>query len=245
MLVTRPEAQSGALLERLRALGAEPVVCPTIRIEGPADWEQVDEAIAHLGRYDWAIFTSVNGVRYFCERLAAVQGGPAALRRPGLRLAAIGPATAQALEAQGLQVAFVPGRYVAEAILEEIGPVEGMRILLPRADIARKALADGLRAQGARVDEVTAYRTVPEAPPQAGHDAALPTGLARGVDIATFTSPSTVHGFLDLLEAAGHRPARSSRGQRSPVSGPSPLKRPRKQACAWTSLPPSTPWRVC
>ena len=220
VLVTRPEAQSGVLLEQLRVLGAEPIVCPTIRIEGPADWGPVDEAIVRLGSYDWVIFTSVNGVRYFCERLSAGQGGLAALRRPGLRLAAIGPATAHALELLGLQVAFMPGRYVAEAILDEIGPVEGMRILLPRADIARKALAEGLRAQGALVDEVTAYRTVPEAQPQAGNDAALPAGLARGVDIATFTSPSTVHGFLDLLEAAGRPAAEVLAGAKIACIGP-------------------------
>jgi uroporphyrinogen-III synthase len=228
VLVTRPEAQSEALLGRLRALGAEPVVCPTIRIEGLADFGPLDEAIGRLSGYDWAIFTSVNGVRFFFERLATLGAGmealrsPArgagmdALRTPALRLAAIGPATAQALEAQGLQVAFVPSRYVAEAILEEIGPVAGLHILLPRADIARKALADGLRAQGALVDEVSAYRTVAAA----GEEPMLPAGLAEGVDIATFTSPSTVHGFLALLEAAGRPVGQVLAGAKIACIGP-------------------------
>jgi uroporphyrinogen-III synthase len=228
VLVTRPEAQSEGLLGRLRALGAEPVVCPTIRIEGPADWRPLDEAIGRLSGYDWVIFTSVNGVRFFFERLATLGARmeaqrslvlgerPEALRNSALRLGAIGPATSHALEAQGQQVAFVPSRYVAEAILEEIGLVAGLRILLPRADIARKALADGLRAQGALVDEVTAYRTVSAA----GEEPLLPAGLAGGVDIATFTSPSTVAGFLALLEAAGRPVAQVLAGARIACIGP-------------------------
>jgi uroporphyrinogen-III synthase len=216
VLVTRPEAQSGALLGRLRALGAEPVVCPTIRIEGPADWRPLDEAIGRLSGYDWAIFTSVNGVRFFFERPGALDAAMEAVRSHALRLAAIGPATARALEGQRLQVAFMPSRYVAEAILEEIGPVAGLRILLPRADIARKALADGLRAQGASLDEVTAYRTVSAA----GGEPMLPGGLAGGVDIATFTSPSTVHGFLALLEAAGRPVGQVLAGAKIACIGP-------------------------
>ncbi len=215
VLVTRPEAQSEWLLEQLRAAGAEAVVCPTIRIEGPADWRPVDEAIGRLRSYDWVIFTSVNGVRFFCERLALLGAGSAALREPGLRLAAIGPATAQALEEQGLRVALVPHRYIAEAILEDIGPVADLHILLPRADIARKALADGLRVQGAQVDEVTAYRTV-----SAAGDELLPAGLAEGIDIATFTSPSTVHGFVALLEAAGRPVAQVLAGATVACIGP-------------------------
>ena len=216
VLVTRPEAQSEGLLRRLRALGAQPVVCPTIRIQGPADWRALDEAIGRLSDYDWLIFTSVNGVTFFFERLTALDAGLEALRSPRLRLAAIGPATAHALEAQGLAVAFVPSRYVAEAILEEIGSVAGSHILLPRADIARKALAEGLRDQGALVDEVTAYRTVSAA----GEALMLPDELARGVDIATFTSPSTVHGFLDLLEAAGRPVGQALAGAKIACIGP-------------------------
>jgi uroporphyrinogen-III synthase len=110
----------------------------------------------------------------------------------------------------------MPTRYVAEAILEEIGSVAGMRILLPRADIARKALAEGLRAQGARVDEVAAYRTVSAA----GGEATLPEGLERGIDVATFTSPSTVHGTLALLDAAGRPPAGVLAGAKIACIGP-------------------------
>jgi uroporphyrinogen-III synthase len=192
VLVTRPAEQAADLLDRLRTLGAVPVLCPTIQIAPPASYAPLDRAMAGLAAYDWVIFTSVNGVRFFMERLAALGHAPADLSSP--HIAAIGPATAHALADHGLTVSLVPRRYVAEAILDEIGDVAGQRILLPRADIARKALAAGLQARGAEVDEVAAYRTV----------AAAGTDLPGGhVDIATFTSPSTVHNLVALFDAAG------------------------------------------
>lgn len=192
VLVTRPAAQAGDPIRRLRELGAEPITCPTIRILPPDDFGPLDAAIRRLPQYDWLIFTSVNGVHFFFQRLE-VLGRKEALAM--VRLAAIGPATADALAAQGLPVDFVPRQYVAEAIVEGIGDVTGQHILLPRADIARKALANGLRTKGAVVDEVTAYRTVPASPGD------LMTLLGRGgrIDIATFTSPSTVRNFVVLL----------------------------------------------
>jgi uroporphyrinogen III methyltransferase/synthase len=208
VLVTRPEGQSAGLAGRLQELGAIPVICPTIRIVEPETFEALDRVIADLPAYDWVIFTSVNGVRYFCERLLAL--GYGAERLAGPRLAAIGPATAAALAEHGLQPALVPVKYVAEAILDEIGDVAGQRILLPRADIARKALTEGLQARGAYVDEVAAYRT--EA---AGQD--LPAGP---VDVATFTSPSTLRNFVALLEAAGQDAGAYLGGARVACIGP-------------------------
>jgi len=218
VLVTRPEGQAEDFVERLRDLGAEPVVCATIRIVPPADWALLDRALQKLADYDWVIFTSVNGVRSVCERLAALDLPVTILA--GARLAAIGPATRQALAEQGLAVALMPHIYVAEAILDEIGDVAGQRILLPRADIARKALADGLKSMGAQVDEVAAYCTVAATSGQktSGQEASgrasvparsdQPALPADPLDIATFTSPSTVRNFLALLESAG-RPAES------------------------------------
>jgi uroporphyrinogen III methyltransferase / synthase len=193
VLVTRPEGQNAGLAGRLRELGAEPLVCPTVRIAPPEDTAPLDAAIARLAGYDWAIFTSANGVRFFWERLAAAGGNAEALA--ALRLGAIGPATAAALAGHGLHVDFVPERYVAEGIVEGIGDVAGQRILLPRADIARRALVDGLREKGALVDEVVAYHTT-----AAGDGEGtwlLPDG--ERIDIATFTSPSTVRNFVALL----------------------------------------------
>lgn len=195
VLVTRPADQAADMLARLAALGAQAVVCPTIQIVPPASFAPLDAAIRQIETYDWVIFTSVNGVRFFFERLNAA-GSPIS-RLGGCRLAAIGPATAGALAEHGLKVDLMPQKYVAEAILAEIGDVAGRHILLPRADIARKALAEGLAAAGAQVAEVVAYRTV-----SAG--AALPAGP---LDVATFTSPSTLRSFVALIEASGETPA--------------------------------------
>jgi uroporphyrinogen III methyltransferase/synthase len=197
IVVTRPEAQAGGLVARLRELGAEPIVCPAIAIVPPTDYTALDTAIAHLDTYDRLIVTSANGVRALLGRMAELGRDVGALTR--LSIGAIGPATARALDEYRLRAGFVPTVYVAEAILDEIGDVAGQRILLPRADIAREALAVGLRAKGALVDEIAAYRTVP------GDGAReLVAQLQRQqIDAVTFTSSSTVRYLLDGLEAAG------------------------------------------
>jgi uroporphyrinogen-III synthase len=183
----------------LRALGAEPLLFPTIAIVPPEVGGPLDQAIARLPDYDWIIFTSVNGVEHFWARLVEVRrssggDGEDELSIRG-RVAAIGPVTAEALRQRGATVYLMPAEYRAEAILDEIGEVAGQRILLPRADIARPALADGLRATGAQVDDVPAYRTVRGEPPLAAFDA-----LRAGVDVVTFTSSSTVRHFVSLTQ---------------------------------------------
>ena len=125
----------------------------------PDDYAPLDAAIARLPAYSWLIVTSVNGVHALLGRMEALGVKPAALTH--LHIGAIGPATARALEDYGLHAEFMPGEYVAEAILAEIGAVAGQHILLPRADIARAALAIGLRERGAEVDEIAVYHTVP------------------------------------------------------------------------------------
>lgn len=211
IVVTRAQAQAGDLVARLRALGAEPLECPAIRIVPPASYAPLDAAIAELAAYDWIVFTSVNGVTAFMDRLAAAGVPPTALL--GHRLAAIGPATAEALRVHGLQTAFMPTAYVAEAIIAQIGDVAGQRMLLPRADIARAALGLGLRAKGARVDEVTAYHTV------AGTGwAAVAERLRSGtIDALTFTSSSTVRYFGQSLAALGLTTADLQHGPQRPA----------------------------
>jgi uroporphyrinogen-III synthase len=203
--VTRAEEQSSGLIERLRALGAEPVACPAIAIVPPADFAPLDAAIADLAAYDWLIVTSVNGVHALLDRMAGLGRSATALAH--LTIGAIGPATAEALAARGLQAHFIPTAYVAEAILAEIGDLAGLRVLLPRADIARAALAVGLREKGATVDEIAAYRTVP------GPGARELADLLRAgsIDAVTFTSSSTVRYLLGgLVEAGlGHPDARA------------------------------------
>ncbi len=192
ILITRPRAQAAELGDQLAAQGAVPIVFPTIEIAPLADPALLDEAIRHLDQYHWIIFTSVNGVKAFWDRLDL--SGFQNLTGLVGRIAAIGPATAQALESHGVTVTLIPDEYIAEAIIDKIGEVRGQRILLPRADIAREALAIELRQRGALVDEIAAYRTLPAAPD--------PIGLAelqRGVDVITFTSSSTVRNFVRLV----------------------------------------------
>ncbi len=192
VLVTRTRDQASKLAEGLRALGAEPVECATIETAEPDDWAPLDRAIAAIGGYQWVVFTSANGVEAFFRRLA--RAGRDARALAGARLAAIGPATAEALAAHGLTADLVPGEYVAEALSEALGDVGGLRMLLPRADIARPALAEQLRAAGALVDEAVAYRTV--AP--AGLETTLRQAL-DGADVVTFTSSSTARHLVAAL----------------------------------------------
>jgi uroporphyrinogen-III synthase len=195
--VTRAEEQSAGLLARLSALGASVVVCPAIAIAPPADFAALDVAIGRLEQYDWLIVTSANGVRALLGRMDVL--GRHSTELAHLTIGAIGPATADALAERGLHAGFVPSAYVAESILAEIGDLAGKRILLPRADIARATLAVGLRAKGAAVDEIAAYRT---APGPGAHELA---GVLRAktLDAITFTSSSTVRYLLDGLEHAG------------------------------------------
>lgn len=194
VLVTRTREQASHLSALLRQQGAEPVECPTIQIEPMEDTSALDQALLRLIEYDWVVFTSVHGVRSVLERLRAAGSGPSALAVT--RLAAIGPATARELTEAGLGVAYQPQQYVAEAIVEGMNEVEGKRILLPRADIAREALAIGLRAKGGLVDEVDAYRTLPA---RAQAEPVRRMLAAGEIDAVTFTSSSTVRNFVALV----------------------------------------------
>ena len=201
VLVTRPEGQSESLAQALRDLGAEPIELPTIRVQPAADQGLLRAHIAKLEGYDWVIFTSVNGVKYFFEALYASGGDARRLGR--VKLAAIGPATSQALIQHGLRADLVPDEYRGEALAEAIQRVSGqlsnVRILLPRAEVARDALPSMLSRAGAQVDVVPAYRTV-AAPPQSFSK--IRERLEQGtIDIVTFTSPSTVERLLEALGA--------------------------------------------
>lgn len=195
ILITRAHDQAGPLAALLAARGAIPIELPTIRTEPPTDWGPVDRAIDALAAYTWAIFTSVNGVRYFSDRLR--QRGQAPDRLSTVRLAAIGPATAAALTDLGLRVEFSPARYVAEAVVEGMQrfDLRGRRVLLPRAQDVREVLADGLRGQGALVDDIAVYRTTAAGDPEAARS----LFAAGGVDIVTFTSSSTARNLVGLL----------------------------------------------
>jgi uroporphyrinogen III methyltransferase/synthase len=196
IVVTRARAQASDLVDRLSNLGAECLECPTIKIVPPQDWAPLDEAIDNLHTYDWLVFTSVNGVVFFFERLYERGKDVRALK--DIRTAAIGPATAERLGDFGLKSDIVPETYRAESIVEafEKEPVKGKRILLPRAEEARPILPVELRKMDALVDEIIAYRTE-----QARDNAELLIRrLEEGsVDLITFTSSSTARNFKALL----------------------------------------------
>jgi uroporphyrinogen III methyltransferase / synthase len=196
VVVTRPRAQAQAFAVLLEAAGARVLLAPTIVIEPPASWEPLDSALARLEAYRWAVFTSVNGVEMTRRRLEETGSGAGALR--GCRLAAIGPATADALRGLGLEAEVVPEEYVAEGLAARLRALirPGEHVLLARAAEARDVLVTLLEAAGARVDEVPAYRTRPAA--EDGGE--LRRELREGrIDVVSFTSSSTVRHFAALF----------------------------------------------
>lgn len=199
VVVTRAREQASGLAQELARLGADVIQCPTIEIRPLPDYAELDAAIGRLSEYGWLIFTSVNGVRWFWSRLEAAGKDSRAL---GLcRVAAIGPATAEALEVRGIRPDFIPERYVAEGVVEGLlarGGVDGVRMLLPRAARAREVLPEELRKAGALVDVISAYETVPAA---ARKDEVLERMRAGSLDCITFGSSSTVENFLSLIPA--------------------------------------------
>lgn len=193
VVVTRPRAQAEALCARLHALGAVPVVFPAIRIVPALDTTALDRAIRRLPSYDWVIFTSVNGVAVFWQRLHALEREAADFA--SIRVAAVGSQTAQSLVECGVTPAFVPTEYVAEQIVEGLGDIRGRDVLLPQGQLARRTIERLLREWGARVEAVTLYQTL-----QAEPEAEARAALDQGFDAVLFTSASTVRHFVDLID---------------------------------------------
>jgi len=202
VLVTRTRQQAADLVDGLEALGAEAVEAPTIRLLPPEDDSPLTQACAAVSSFDWIVFTSANGVAAFMTRL---QAGPGDVRDlKGIRLCAIGPATADRLQQYGVKVDLTPPEYRAEAVVQALratGSLEGARILLPRADIARELLADELRKSGADVLEVIAYRTVLADADGEGEPDVYRMLLDKRIDVVTFTSASTVRNFVRIYGA--------------------------------------------
>jgi len=196
IVVTRAAAQAQRFVQLLEEAGARVVQAPTIAIEPPPSWEPLDAALAALDTFTWVVFTSVNGVLMLDKRLAARGLAWAAVGRK--RIAAIGPATAEALAEHGVRVEVVPREFRAEALVEglrgALGP--GDRVLLPRARETRDVLVVELRRLGAAVSEVPAYQTKRVENGVERLRGALASG---GVDAVTFTSSSTARNFAELF----------------------------------------------
>lgn len=191
IVITRPRAQAGRFAELLEAKGADVFRFPTIETVPLESYQDLDAALDTLVDYDWLIFTSTNGVRYFFERL---QQRRQDIRELGnVRIAAIGPETARCVEACHLRVAVVPREYTAEALIDVLKAESLQRVLLPRAAEARAILPQELRASGARVDEVATYRTIR---PQFRDETLRDMLRAGQIDLITFTSSSTVRNFM-------------------------------------------------
>ncbi|HEX8556880.1 MAG TPA: uroporphyrinogen-III synthase [Pyrinomonadaceae bacterium] len=209
VLITRARAQAAEFAAELESYGARVVACPTIEIVPPASYAQLDEAIDNLFGYDWLLLTSANAAEHFLARLEA--SGKDVSELDGLRVCAIGEATAERLVAAHVHVDLVPEKSRAEGVFDALeiylggrAQFEGLNFLLPRAAVARDFLPRALEAAGARVDVVEAYRTVrPETTERARAEALLVGG---GVDCVTFTSPSTVHNFAQLFDTRDLRP---------------------------------------
>lgn len=199
VVVTRAREQAGELSAKLEALGAEVIEFPTIEIRPADDYRALDAALANLPAYDWLIFTSVNGVKFFQERLELRDRNLGAFRG---QVCAIGPATLKAVERLGLKADLVPEEYVAESMVAAFSAhdLSGKRILLPRAAVARDLAPAELARRGARVDVVEAYRTgVPRGTMERVREIFFGE---RKPDWITFTSSSTVANFVGA--AGGH-----------------------------------------
>jgi uroporphyrinogen-III synthase len=201
ILMTRPRAQADNFAEKLRSAGFEPIFFPVIEIQPIENNLALERALSKLDCYDWLVFTSVNAV----DVVFSFPLHPSPKGRgdggEGPKVAAIGPKTAEALKTRGITPDFVPEEYVAESILPGLGDLRGKWVLLPRAEIARKALPEAIFESGGIPHEIAVYKTLPVQPEPEGLAA-----LKSGVDVITLTSPSTVHNFIAIAQQHGLDP---------------------------------------
>ena len=200
IVVTRAREQASILVQKLMSLGAGVIELPTIKIMPPADVASIRAAIKDINSYNWIIFTSVNGVSYFFKYLTQMEYDARILR--GIKICAIGPATADKLREYFIKPDFVPERFTSADVvqdLEELNEIKNKSFLLPRADIAPDELRESLLARGAAlVDDLAVYRTVEQ---DIADDAPLVSLMKNHeYDMVTFTSSSTAMNFKKLLD---------------------------------------------
>jgi uroporphyrinogen-III synthase len=198
ILITRASGQAYALADPLRQRGADVVEVPTIEIHSAGSYAALDHALLKIDHYDTLILTSVNGVEALFSRYHRMDLPIADMQH--LLVVAIGPATARAIQSEGVGVSVVPEKYIAESVVEALRDklLKNSRVLLVRAKVARDVLPDELRKMGASVDVIEAYETrVPEGAGQRLQE--ILSNPTRKPHIVTFTSSSTVKNFLSLL----------------------------------------------
>ena len=217
IVVTRAPEQAGALAEALERLGAFVISAPAIELTDPPDWTALDAALGRIGEYDWIIFTSANTLPRLAARMETLGLDPADLARIRGRLVAIGPATAKGLEARGLAVTALPTEFRAEGVVELLrdAPLEGRRVLIPRALEGRDVLAKALAAEGAYVDVAPVYRSRPSPAGIAPARAALLDGR---LDAVTFTSGAIARAFVEAMGDAWPRLAGVTLASIGPVT---------------------------
>ena len=199
VLVTRPREQAPELVDRLTALGAESIEAPMIRMAPPEDPDPLLRAAAAPEEFDWIIFTSANAVDAFMTALLDGERDVRALKGP--RICTSGTATADKLASYGIKVDLIPHEFRGDAVVSALlalGSMKGVRVLLPRADIGREVIGEGLREAGAVVTEVVAYRTILEDAQREGDPDIYGMLLEGKIDVATFTSPSAIRNFAKI-----------------------------------------------
>jgi uroporphyrinogen III methyltransferase/synthase len=200
IVITRATEQARDFAELLEEAGAEVIPFPTIQLMPPENWKIADTALRHLDSFDWVLFTSVNGVSGFFNRLRSLGGDVRDLK--GVRLGAIGPKTSARVSAYGLKVDVFPDEYRAEALADRLGKVQGQKILLARAQEARDILPQTLELRGAHVTVAPMYRTIKTRKISLDVKKRL---LAGDIDAVTFTSSSTVDGFMRHFSTSQRR----------------------------------------
>jgi uroporphyrinogen III methyltransferase/synthase len=198
VIVTRAASQAADLTTLLEGYGAKVIVCPTIEIREPDNYDRLDEALDHLYGYDWLIFTSTNGVEFFLKRL--IDRGHQVSDLDEIKVCAIGQRTSDKLHDAHVHVDLIPSQSTAEGVytaLSEFNNLQGLNVLLPRAATGREVLPGALQKAGARVDVVTTYQTVLPDNIDRGKLAAM---LAGSGDCIAFTSPSTIKNLAKLFD---------------------------------------------
>lgn len=189
VLITRSREGNEELAEKLRQAGLEPISVETISLAPPSDWKEVDGLLGGLGGFDWVVFTSPTGAKYFEARMNALSFSLSLQERP--KVAAVGRKTAEALARAGLKVDFVPSVYTTAHLGRELPAGKGEKVLLLRADIADPALSKSLRERGVEIEEAAIYRTLP------GRES---SSRLSGADVVVFASPSAVRGLCSMVK---------------------------------------------